>query len=532
MERIFDKSHDDQVSTFIENENPIHPATFNRNSELNFLRHLSKRLLHVLMSRKNYESQVLTSLMTETLACIVLLPLTDVISDPATINLLVILATNPKVQKAADKKCEKKVVLLEHFVQEFQMNVDDGDDDDHYINRNFLRDQEKLYSFMQHLKSRSSRDIDLLKFYLDVEHLNAELEKSSVICDPVKLSELQQKSEKLLLLYQNSLFQEKESNAKKPDDLLEAHDDARRILERKWRNDFYKSAEYFQLIYGDQPNSSIPKSSSKSYDTIDNGVQHQKLSSKFKNAITIRAVAVEGIEATEIPVWDALDHPLISSSYYNSVAVKLRKERGQDLDPFMQNFFHSIEQEADIGEDVASTQTQEEAKHRQKKKENRELYKNLFNVSGQKSANQFTNASEMTSCVESAIYFLTSILNIHKVLIRIFTAFVRFLPDADNLIYELIRKFLHKVIDESILAKLITELEEKVFDPNPTSPLSNEELTKRRELAASRFESINKNLGKILSCLQNPILNKHLVYCLIDVIAVEIFPELNLNAKD
>lgn len=480
---------------------------------------------------------MVTDFVNEILTSVVLLPLTDIICDPATINLLVILATNPNVQMPA-KKNGKKVVLLEHFVQEFKMNVDDGDEGRN-INRNFLKDQEKLYSFMQHLKSKSSSDIDLLKFYLDVEHLNSELEKTHVICDPVKLSELQQKSEKLLIFYQNNLFHENEHKGKKPDDLFKAHDHARRILEGKWRNDFYRSAEYFQLIYGDKDNSNFRKASSsssltKSYDVIDNAMQHmqhQKLSSKLKNVMSIRVGAIEGLEATEIPIWDALDHPLGNISYYNSVAVKLRKERGQDLDSFMQNFFHSIEQEADIGEDVASTQAQEEARHRQKKKQNHELYANLFNFSEKSRVNQFTITPHVTTTVDSAIYFLASILNIHKVLLRILDKFIRFLPDADNIICAMIRKLLEKVIDEYVLAKLINELEEKVFDPSPSIPLNNEELTMRRELAATQIESVNKNLRRILSFLQNPVLNKHLVYCLIDVIAIEIFPELNLNAK-
>lgn len=178
------------------------------------------------------------------MACSVLLPLTDVLSDPAIINLLVILATNPKVhhKAGAKKEDDKKVVLLENFVKQFQMNLydEDGEAGDlRKIDENFFRDQEKLYTFMQHLKSKSNTDIDLLKFYLDIEHMNSELEKTSVITDPVALSLLQQKSEKLLKFYQCQLFQEYNEETK-PDDLLQAHAQARKILEEKWRTDFYK----------------------------------------------------------------------------------------------------------------------------------------------------------------------------------------------------------------------------------------------------------------------------------------------------
>lgn len=538
LDRIVQResSTDEEVAAFVDNENPIHPATFNRNSEINFLRHVSTNLIRILVSEKNFDCKILVNLLKEILTCSVLLPLTDVISDPATLNLLVILATNLRVQKTATKKANgKKVLLLENFVKEFKMNLTDDDDDDdagggQNINRNFLKDQEKLYSFMQYLKSQGNTDIELLKFFLDVEHLNAELEKSYVICDPFKLSELQQKSERLLMFYQGHLFQATEGE-EKPDDLLKAHDHARRILEAKWKNEFYRSAEYFQLIYGDKEYSYIPDAA-KAADVTDAAFHHHKLSSKLKSVMSIRTGTVEGLEATEIPIWDALDHPLGHSSYYNSVAVKLRKERGQDLDSFMQSFFHSIEQDADVGEDIASTQTQEEANRRQKKKPNHELYKNLFNVTGQSRINQFTSVPCVKSSVDSTIYFLASILNVHRVLLRLFNGVVRMLPDGDNIICELLRKFLFKIIDEPIAAKLINELEEKVFDPNPTNPPSNEELTKRRQLAATRIENVNKNLGKILTFLQNPVLNKHLVYCLIDVIAVEIFPELNLDAKD
>lgn len=415
------------------------------------------------------------------------------------------------------------------------MNLTDEEDDDdreHNIDGNFLKDQNKLYSFMQHLKNRSNNDIQLLKFYLDVEHLNSELDKPSVVCDPGKLSELQQKSEKLLTFYQNHLFQD-DGSTKKPDDLLKSHDHARRILEAKWRNDFCKSSEYFELIYeGKEASHRIPDHM-QSIEVVDASIYHPKFSSKLKNAMHIRPV--EGLEATEIPIWDALDHPLGHSSYYNSVAVKLRKERGQDLDSFMQTFFHSIEQEADIGEDIASTQTQEEAKGRMRKRLNQgniELYKNLFNISRQSNVNEFTIIPTVNSSVDSAIQFLASILNVHKILLRLFIGFVKILPDADKIIRALITKFLYSVISEPILAKLINELEEKIFDPTPSTMPSNEELTMRRELASTRIGTVNKNLMKTLAFLQNPVLNKHLLYCLIDVIAVELFPELDIDAID
>lgn len=260
------------------------------------------------------------------------------------------------------------------------------------------------------------------------------------------------------------------------------------------------------------------------------------MSSKFKHVLNMRGT-VDGIEATEIPVWDALDHPLGNSSYYNSVAVKLRKERGQDLYSFMHAFFMSIEQETDVGEDVALMQfVDEKAKARLKTKlknvEKGEIFGNLFNITSESRREQYSAVPVVKSAAESAIYFLASILNVPKVLLRATYGALRVLPNADDIICGVISNFLRKTLDQPVLAKLINELEEKVFDTDPTDPPCLEELERRHNIAIARLGSINKNSVKILSFLQNPVLNKHLVYCLIDTIAVELFPELNLEAKD
>lgn len=471
--------------------------------------------------------------MKEVLTCTVLLPLMDIISDPGTINYLVILATNPKVQTLTTKKPKKKkVVLLENFLKHFEMQLGDENFDD--LSGNFLMDQEKLYSFMQHLKSKNSTDIELLKFYLDVDHLNAQLENSNVITNPQKLSELQQKSEKLLIFYQDFLVRENIME-NRPNDLLEAFNQAKKSLEMKWKNDFYKSAEYFQLIYGDKENSTI-RNATEGSDYADYAIPSQKFSTKLKNAITIRTGAVEGLEATEIPIWDALDHPLGQNSYYNSVAVKLRKERGQDLDNFMESFFHSIEQEADIGEDIASTQTREDDNRKRRLPNlvgNADLYKNLFNIPMESKSSQFAFDSNVKTAVDSLIYFLESILNIRNITLRLAVGIVKFFPNADSIVCELARKFLHqKIINQEILANLINELGEKVFDSKPSNTPSKEELLKRREKAEIQIQNINKNFGKVLNHLQNPVLNKNLMYCLMDKIIVELFPEIELVAKD
>jgi hypothetical protein len=222
------------------------------------------------------------------------------------------------------------------------------------------------------------------------------------------------------------------------------------------------------------------------------------------------------------------------TSYYNSMAVKLRKERGQDLDGFMQSFMNSIEQEADIGEDIASTQLKEDENRRRKMPNllgNSEVFKNLFNIPTQSRISQYSVDSHLKTASDCLLYFMDSLLKLHKVLMKLACGVVELLPDSDNIILELIRKFLRKHLSEAILATLVRELEEKVFDSKPSLPPTPQELEARKSLAKTRIEAINKNLTTVHGHLQNPVLNKNLFYCLLDLIIVELFPELNL-AKD
>lgn len=71
---------------------------------------------------------------------------------------------------------------------------------------------------------------------------------------------------------------------------------------------------------------------------------------------------------------------------------------------------------------------------------------------------------------------------------------------------------------------------EKIFGDSTPAP-SAQELTKRRELAHERLESLKSGTGETLNYLQSPILNKQLIYCLLDIIIAELFPEI-IDEKD
>jgi hypothetical protein len=535
----YDNGEQEEVlKTFFQNHSQnLHPAVKSRKSEIEYLRTLCDLLLENLLSTSSSECKPIFILLRELFTNWIFLQITDAIANPNIINQLVILACTSTKSTINELKETNCVELLENFTKSPVSDLKDGKQKQKNVDGNFFKDQIKLYNFMQHLKSKSAKDVEILKFVLDVEDLNSKLGKTEIISDPIKLSNLQQVSEKLLQSYLNGLYDAsengKEDETKKPNDLNESYEQAKMYLEHKWTNNFYKSAEYYKYIYGDR--TIFNTTSASSYDEKDDilssgeSISNQKLAAKIRNAMLTKVTV--GIEETD-RIWEAMDAsaatPSSPNHYYNSMAVKLRKERGQDLEKFMYSLFESIEQEADLGEDIVEMQIRNERQHDKIKYGNIELYENLFNIPFTSTQNDLhIESSPLTikTPSQSILYFFTKIINIHDIILRIISFFINYLPDSDAIICAIIRKIANKLINQAILAHLLKELEEKIFEPKVMTS-TKEELEEKLNLAAGGLEKIKKGLSKNLFYLQNPILNKLLVYSLLDVIITEGFNEL------
>lgn len=234
---------------FYANEYQIHPAVLNRQSELDYLRAVAKCVLPRVCNNQNLDSKVFFSLGRELLACWVLLPLMDVLANPNWLNAMIIAATD-SCSSSKSKLVEpkgQKVMFLSNFIDKSStinkiqienQNVDQKDTE-------FLKDQHQLYMFMQFLKREGA--VDILRFYLDVDNLNAELQDPKLTTDPAKLSALQQQSETLLKAYQVMM----EKDFKKPvETLIDAQKDVMNCLKEKWQRAFHLTPEYFRMIYG------------------------------------------------------------------------------------------------------------------------------------------------------------------------------------------------------------------------------------------------------------------------------------------
>lgn len=251
---------DKLADQFYANEYQIHPAVRNRQSELDYLRAIARCLLPRACIQQNLESKVFFSLGRELLACWVLLPLMDVLANPNWLNAMIIEITDRRSPGTASKLKEstgEKVMFLANFIdrnnvnglanniitgqkQQQQQQIDNE-------NTDFLTDQHQLYMFMQFLKREGA--VDILRFYLDVDNLNAELMDKKITTDPAKLSSLQKESEKLLITYQSMM----ERDFKKPvATLAEAQEDVKNSLKVKWQRAFHLTPEYFRMVYGNR----------------------------------------------------------------------------------------------------------------------------------------------------------------------------------------------------------------------------------------------------------------------------------------
>ncbi|KYN01623.1 PREDICTED: sorting nexin-14-like [Cyphomyrmex costatus] len=146
----------------------IHPASYSREAELNYLRGLVTALLPHLLPAIHVSTNNKV-ILREILSNWVLLPAIDALADPENINMLVTLSTHREttLSNAAETIT---VPILQSWVTLPAMHS-------HITHSCFkpslneiLSNPELLYMFMQHIKE--SGPMNLLQFYLDIEDLS------------------------------------------------------------------------------------------------------------------------------------------------------------------------------------------------------------------------------------------------------------------------------------------------------------------------------------------------------------------------
>ncbi|CAG9770654.1 unnamed protein product [Ceutorhynchus assimilis] len=230
---------------------------------------------------------------------------------------------------------------------------------------------------------------------------------------------------------------------------------------------------------------------------------------------------------------------------YQSVAYKLRKEKGQYLDSFMSTFVNSVLKQKQDKIDVAeegielAVPLNKEATLPKTFKNN--IFKDNFGISYKLSNGSSGSSFNPGMFSESLFYLFKNVFKVHYVPLKIYVAICSVGQQLIDLLSKiLIDRKIRSGLTQHNLAYLIGLLEGVIF--NPSTPHTIEEY-KERQLKA--FEDIkfcpkymdkilgghiNYGLTNLLEILQNPHYNKQLAYNLLDTALIEMFPEI-IEAK-
>nr|CAD7261904.1 unnamed protein product [Timema shepardi] len=148
----------------------LHPAVKNRERELNYLRQLVSMLLPQLLPPSQLACSNYQVLIRELLSGWVLLPLADVLADPAIVNSLLLLLLEKHTLTQYPDKPPVTVEFLDRFVSSVPAARGSAL---HLDLSSVLKNQQLLYPFMQFLKSEGS--VNVLQFCLDVEEFNRKM---------------------------------------------------------------------------------------------------------------------------------------------------------------------------------------------------------------------------------------------------------------------------------------------------------------------------------------------------------------------
>ncbi|PIK52594.1 putative sorting nexin-14-like, partial [Apostichopus japonicus] len=243
---------DIQTATIRELGPHLHIAARNRLTELEYLQHLCKLLLPIVLPQKTLNSEGSKVFLREIVACKVFLPAMDVVSDPDVVNLLLYLFFDPKRERAL------------HFKAEEIMN-----------------NRDLLFPFIQFMRKEGS--LNILQFCLTVEDFN----KRSLIpelTDAAKMK-LHSEAKELYRLYfaANAVdriqfdddiiaevkdiaegnFQEV-SRLRTSSALFRAYEHAFSLLENTFCPMFHHSDEFFTIHCGSRPENKVPVYTSSS----------------------------------------------------------------------------------------------------------------------------------------------------------------------------------------------------------------------------------------------------------------------------
>nr|CAD7440331.1 unnamed protein product [Timema bartmani] len=255
----------------------LHPAVKNRERELNYLRQLVSMLLPQLLPPSQLACSNYQVLIRELLSGWVLLPLADVLADPAIVNNLLLLLLEKHTLTQYPDKPPVTVEFLDRFVSSVPAARGSAL---HLDLSSVLKNQQLLYPFMQFLKGEGS--VNVLQFCLDVEEFNRKMLTPDL--GKLDLENLYREAWDLFSVYfspvspdrilfspavvegMRRILQEPPENIVKlrtTPPLFQAYEYAYSLLENNLCPLFHQSDDYYMLLCGQRLPSGYSKSGSR-----------------------------------------------------------------------------------------------------------------------------------------------------------------------------------------------------------------------------------------------------------------------------
>ncbi|XP_044765022.1 sorting nexin-14-like isoform X2 [Coccinella septempunctata] len=235
------------------------------------------------------------------------------------------------------------------------------------------------------------------------------------------------------------------------------------------------------------------------------------------------------------------------SNIYQSVTQKLRKEKGQHLDNFMNVFMSSTGNEKsgkfstlEVGDEVDPLNAM--SQDIPSKTFHNSVFNDNFKILFNKSRRNTTSSVNPLNILECLFYIAKHILNVPLIVLRFYVATCNMVGDTLEYIWCI---FIQKKLAwfcQQHLEYLVTCLQ--VIFEDLESPATLIESEKHKEEALKVMTRIFNEfpynlLGKNFSngvvsfweVIQNPLFNKQLAYQLLDILLLEMYPNILLTKK-
>ncbi|XP_028252620.1 sorting nexin-14-like isoform X2 [Parambassis ranga] len=228
---------------------------------------------------------------------------------------------------------------------------------------------------------------------------------------------------------------------------------------------------------------------------------------------------------------------------FKSVPGKLIKEKGQNLEPFIQSFFNSCESPKPKPSRPELTILSPSAEN------NKRLFTNLFKNNANLSDgserkhkhNLFMDMVTVDGMYDYMMYVGRVVFRVPDWLHHVLAAGrILFKSTFEAYMDQYMQSKLEQILQEHRTVSLITQLRDAVFCESSEERTAEDKQSRAKRTFEEMMKYLPDFVGKVIGeegkhegvqllfdCLQQPLLNKQMTYVLLDIAVLELFPELS-----